>query len=699
MGIYIDQHFYTELFEKKEVKNYNKIYSLLYDTIWPQSKNFELFLSSSENSLKLEYAKKIYENFAFINDVFLPPFTILNVLDDQYHNLKDQSVGYIPQDHVIHSIYTYILGIYLFFNSEKISKKIIKLTSNNHFYNSIKEFILKWQLFSLYHDVGYYFEDGDLSQKNIKEYSNIFYDILKHIISKHMSKIVTFKALIEKHSSKFELACIEQSNGVWYDFNGNKVSKTKLKENIKGFVGAVCIEAITNDEELNLLLPLVENQEYLVAVYDEDGNCISLIIRNKFDIKKFFSKSSSSSELLLNNILNTSTAKYTFQYYLLDIQSDDFWLKVIDEPIVINDIYSQMPYDLTSNISINNESVLDILFNVHDWLSQKLTYDSLQEKEEHYKDSNKCLKESFLKKCRDIIEQVVEEQSSDNKLGEQTFDIISSTFKKNKKETYSNILQQTQELYRQHFATTHRFVEYCSEQYDELSQTSQILEYIKKLDVFTLNDDKEIQFHPFSYDEKNRFQSSLFNSIATLSMNLGTPSNQLIDYHSPYVQIDHGVFSSCLLFQVVCFLNDIKNYCTENSQLILAWTSLLKDEKYLLKFASESIFSVLIHNVYNKKSTPSYGVPYCHNIDENPFSYFCAFCDTLQKWGRPKKSNLSKTQLPSTNYLEDEFDIDISHGNIIIRCIKSNIKKTVELIQSSELFLPGISILIEVKEF
>lgn len=699
MGVYIDQRFYSELLERKSVKKHNKIYLLLFDTIWPQSRNFELFLSSSENSLKIEYAKKIYESFAFINDIFLPPFTILNVLNDQYHDLKEHSSGYIPQDHVIHSINTYILGIYLFFNSEKINKKIVKTIPNNNLYYSIKDFVLKWQLFALYHDVGYYFEDGDISKKNIEQYTSIFNDVLKCIISKHISKAVTFKALVEKYSTRFDLSCVEQNIGPWYDDNGNRISKSKIKESINKFVDATCIEAITSDEELSLLFPILENKEYLVVVYNEDGSCVSLIIRNGLNVKKFFSKSNSYSELFLNNILNTSTSKYVFQYFLLDIQTNAFWSQIIDEPIVINDIYSQLPHDLTSNISINNSSVLGILFDVHNWLSKKLTYNSSQEKAKHEENTNECLKESFLKICKEIIEQVIQEQNADNRLIEQTFDIISLTFKKEKKEAYSNILRHTQEIYRQHFAITHRFVEYCSEEFNELSQTPSVLGSIESLNVLATKDEEDLQFHPFVYNKKDQFHSALFSSIAKLSENLETSIEQLINYHSPYVEIDHGVFSSCLIFQIVCFLNDVKKYCLENSRLSLSWSPLLKDENYLLELTSKTIFSILIHNIYNKKSTPSYGVPYCHNIDADPFSYFCAFCDTLQKWGRPKKSNLSKTQLPYTNYLEDEFDIEISHENIIIRCIKSNIPKIVELVQSSELFLPGISILIDVKEF
>ena len=95
MAIYIDKHFYSELFVEKKVNHYDKVYKILFDTIWPNSKNFEMFLTSSETSLKIQYAKKIYEDFTLINNTFLPPFTILNVLEDQYNNLKTKSTLFL----------------------------------------------------------------------------------------------------------------------------------------------------------------------------------------------------------------------------------------------------------------------------------------------------------------------------------------------------------------------------------------------------------------------------------------------------------------------------------------------------------------------------------------------------------------------------------------------------------------------------
>ncbi len=64
MGHIIDKHFYDELFVEKKVSCYKDIYLYLYNEIWPSAKDFEKFLISTETSLKLDTAKRIYEIYS-----------------------------------------------------------------------------------------------------------------------------------------------------------------------------------------------------------------------------------------------------------------------------------------------------------------------------------------------------------------------------------------------------------------------------------------------------------------------------------------------------------------------------------------------------------------------------------------------------------------------------------------------------------
>ena len=701
MGIFIDRHFYSELFEEKKVNCHHEMYLLLFNTIWPRSKNFEQFLSSSEISLKTEYAKKIYEDFAFINNVFLPSFTILNVLNDQYHDLSCTDAGYISQDHVIHSINLYVFGIYLFFNSSKIHKKILNSQNNDSIYSRIKDFVIKWQIFSLYHDVGYYFEDSKMIFKKVDEYNNIFDYILKNFISRHISKTFTFKALAERHCYLLDNAFLNNDIGPWYDTNGNKTTTTKVKEKIKNFVNAVCIDSITSDEDFSQVLPLLNNKEHLITVYNEHGNCILLLIRKRFNVRTAFYKNSSLvGDLLIDGILNTTNPKYTYRYYLLDIQNDAFWDKAISEPIVRDDIYSQLPQNLATNISMNSDSIQELFFAINDWILAELSLDGSEEIVIYKRNYEICLKDSFVNVITEKIKEYLKEKTLDNDSLLDAIIQILNICKKggNHGKIFNEIRETAAKLYEQHYATTHNFNGFFSEQYKDLSTSSIVKKDSDLLSIIAKTDDN-IVTNPFAHDDENDFHVALYTKISNLATSLNINLNELKQYHPPYAFQDHGVMSAGLLFQFACFSHDLKMYCKNNNRLILGWNFSYSDETSFLDLCAESIFSVLLHNIYNKQSAPSFGIDYCYVINKNPFSFFCTFFDTIQKWGRPKKVNLSRTILPINNLLEDEFDIDISEGNICIKCLKCNIEKIQEIIQNSESFLPGISQLIEVTEF
>lgn len=66
MGIIIDNHFYTDLFVEKKVNYYNELYLMLFDCIWPSQENFKNFLQASDNTLKIQYAKKYMKTLLLI---------------------------------------------------------------------------------------------------------------------------------------------------------------------------------------------------------------------------------------------------------------------------------------------------------------------------------------------------------------------------------------------------------------------------------------------------------------------------------------------------------------------------------------------------------------------------------------------------------------------------------------------------------
>ena len=201
---------------------------------------------------------------------------------------------------------------------------------------------------------------------------------------------------------------------------------------------------------------------------------------------------------------------------------------------------------------------------------------------------------------------------------------------------------------------------------------------------------------PFNYNKNNSFQESFYKEIEKLSVNLGINLSDLLSYKPEHAFYDHGVISASIMFQVISFNNELKNYCAEKGVLSLAQNRLPDLYKDELQMYAQCVFSILLHNIYNKKSKPAYGIDYYQNMDKDSFSYFCAFCDTIQRWGRPKQIDPAKTDLPEENYLEDEFDIHIADNRIYISCIEKYLKSIKNMINYAENFLPGISSLIKI---
>ena len=112
---------------------------------------------------------------------------------------------------------------------------------------------------------------------------------------------------------------------------------------------------------------------------------------------------------------------------------------------------------------------------------------------------------------------------------------------------------------------------------------------------------------------------------------------------------------------------------------------------------SKVLFSILIHNVYTKKSK-EYGIDYKHNIDVDAFSYFCALMDSLQKWGRPKQLDWAVVDLPKNHLLGNDYDIKFTEHNIIINCSTSVAGDMRNDVNALEQYLPGASHIIKLEE-
>ena len=699
MSIIIDNHFYDDLFEKKQVNCFNKQYMLLFDTIWPCEEHFKDFLLSSDVSLKIEIAKKIYKDLAFANNIFLPSFTILNVLDDQNKDLNDGSKTFTSQDHVIHSINLYILGIYIFFNFKMINSQILKTSQIPNTYDKIKDFVLKWQMFSFYHDVGYFFEDSEVKQKNLDVYSKIHYHFLHYVLVKNIAKAFCFKFFAQTSGIIFDEKTLYNDIGSWYDINDEKLEKKELLENISDYKNSILVEGITNDEELIKLLPLADQLKSLVVVSNENDDVVALIARKGLNIDKFYSKKSLKiNDIIVNRIVDFSNKNYQFKFYICEMSNDEFWEKSINEFVVIDDVRSQFPLKSDIHYVMNNCRAKVLAFKLFSWIDSSLPLDFEKEETMYEKNYFECVKTAINLQLSAEIEKELKASSysSVNYISDTLKNFKSMLTQQRIVDFVKEIQNVANKIYEENFGITHNFIEFYKKTMNELINENFYKVNVEKLNF--LNTHSGVKINAFSHDPTNDFQEKLQKRIQELVKDLSLDYDELMAYCPDFAPIDHGIASAAILYQVVSYNYDLRKYCETNSVLALSWDITYQDDKSYLEFCAQFIFSVLLHNIACKKSK-SYGLEYCQNIEKNPFSYFSAFCDTIQKWGRPKKVDLSKTNLPTENFLEDDFDINISRDGIIIKCLKKNVNSIKNTIYDSENFLLGISELIKIESF
>lgn len=232
-------------------------------------------------------------------------------------------------------------------------------------------------------------------------------------------------------------------------------------------------------------------------------------------------------------------------------------------------------------------------------------------------------------------------------------------------------------------------------------QESSLPDYLEMLQIMRVDKDNKIEIEIFGHSNEV-FETELFNQIKKLTENLHIDFDKLTAYATNYTSSDHGLISAGLMFQAVVFSHYFAEYCEKHNDLKMAWYGLsgyagLRSGEGIADYA-EVIFSILLHNVYTYDSRPTYGIDYRHSIDEDAFSYFCAFCDTFQKWHRPKQIDYAKTGLPQNHFLGDEFDLIVTEDRICLKCNLQDAAQIRNSLRDENTYLPGIMHFVQVME-
>lgn len=298
----INKRLITDLFEKKEMAYDSNIYNKLYNDIWPCEDEFKQFLYATDSSVKINCAKNIFQYYLSDYDMIFPDFFIAEIVSIQQKDLKT-TLGYVPQDHLVHSINLYILGIYSFFNIEVFHRKLLQEYIGESYIDQHKSFIKEWALFALYHDIGYVVEGnvdkhGIIRNKEIvKKYTNIYDTLLNKHIIQSVAKLITNIHIIKNCKNRYTVDKTEIFRYQW-------VINSKITDNNKLFKDLSCFSnhielTLNSNNDIDFADWLLQSDDHLILYKDKDGIPIVFILVYKDKIKQIIYNSTIKSRCMI----------------------------------------------------------------------------------------------------------------------------------------------------------------------------------------------------------------------------------------------------------------------------------------------------------------------------------------------------------------------------------------------------------------
>lgn len=729
--------FLLEMFDKKQVRCHSDIYFREFESIWPCEWYFRQFLSSTTNDLRIEYAKKIYMHLRAFEDVILPEFTISNVISLQTTKLSETNAGYVPQDHVIHSINLYILGIYIFFNFPPFHKKILsEELANKMPQEKIQCFIKKWKAFSLYHDVGYFLEanidkkgTSTVSPSDLLNYQQLHTHLLFEYVTRSVARTILTAAIAQRSHRTFTHHTDDsQFHKIWRSVECEVNTSEGLRTMLSEFEGALMIEDVQSDRAFSHFVFVLDTQNVLMILLDEEDCPVGYALRTRDKISKIYIVKDSI--LDRSDVYTAHTCKQLFEklplnchitYCIQDAENSVYAHMPQEHSGLANHYYEKLPQSLHIPLSFadNDTKINQNYIDIYRWLIRMAGSDLYNNRSipefDIYKQSISSHYITAINCCLGKHIQTVLKNAPTIAVGEinNVLQEIAKSIqnKKTCQELISAIHQVAEQLYSEEEGIAHDMLNYYEQTYQRVSfdfsnsaccVEDSLAKRLDSLKFIEQNGSGTVQIKLFANGDYP-FEKNLYNKIRELSQKLQIDFDRLTTYSTDYTKGDHGLVSAGMLYQATVFAHYLAQYSKEHNDMKLAWHGVsgytrLASETDVDDYA-QVIFAILLHNIYTRKSNSNFGVDYQQSIEFAPFSFFCAFCDTFQKWHRPKQLDYSKTNLTANHFLGNEFDLVVTDEKICLKCNAQDAISIRKRLEDENMYLPGVLYLVHISEY
>lgn len=271
----VNQFLLEKLFFNKDTL-YPHIYNKYFHDIFPCDEEFIKFLKSNSRELQLNYAKVIVDRMAFgtFNHTLYDAYK--NLISFEENELRDKSTGYVPRDHSIHSINTYLLGIYLFFSSKIFFNQIISYfndavqrahysDSENNVENYFLSFLDSWKIFALNHDISYPIELLSTTQIENKHNCLDLDNVARKLKNKYILYQLTLLSALE---------IIISNSNISLNNHLTNLDKTKLSD--IDYLNYYKLEKFFSVKSLYIFDTVFDYQKLIILVKDKNLNNVVL---------------------------------------------------------------------------------------------------------------------------------------------------------------------------------------------------------------------------------------------------------------------------------------------------------------------------------------------------------------------------------------------------------------------------------------
>jgi hypothetical protein len=332
--------------DARPISHFNKIYQYLGNRIFPGKEQIIQFLLTDDHSERIGFAKEVIARMCLESN-YPPPYELLIKLLDSEEMNDNKAAGeggYTPQDHFVHILNLYLLGIYVFFYHPTFNKSLVNYFSNtrtektrSRYLTSAKDFISCWKYFCLFHDLSYPLEiasTGDHKQHEsqiLEMYYKIPSMLYREFSVEAIAKLYVADQLIDDYHNLTIKDLFEKLIYNTFVNGEDMLNSEKIIAKYKGFIG---IDKLFIFDHLKIVLNFIPNNNdvlneaknnLLTVLIDvTTGNPIAFFWYDDNDDRKLYIVDTFDKDLVEKTLANyeyLQNEKYRIMYFVKNINT------------------------------------------------------------------------------------------------------------------------------------------------------------------------------------------------------------------------------------------------------------------------------------------------------------------------------------------------------------------------------------------